>query len=114
MNLSTSSSSDGRLWLTAVQRVRYRVGSTCVVCTLYRVKQAGRPVGYALKAEDPHARYIYSVGCRRASAVALLAMTAAHRVAPCTLGDILADLTEAACAPVPIRPHTYLCKKMRK
>lgn len=93
MNMSTSPlTTDHRIWLRVVQKSHYRVGTARVTCTLYRVRQGRRTVGYALRATDNHGQYLYPVGRSHASAQALFAMIVRHAVAPCTLGDILADM----------------------
>lgn len=92
MNLTSAVSSDRRIRLTVHQKAAYSVGSTPVTCILYRVKQCGHFVGYALKLESSHEHYIYCVGRDRLSAYALFGVAVGQTVAPCTLGDILEDM----------------------
>lgn len=103
MHLTTTALSngrDGRIRMTICQRAAYAVGSTSVICVLYRVAQSCRMadhlfdhlIGYALEVRSPNERYLYPVGRNQLRAYALFGVIVGQAVAPCTLGDVLEDL----------------------
>lgn len=87
--------------LRAIRTATYTVGSVVVTCRLYQC-EGGSPSreteGYAIGMRACGQSYLYFLGwdARRAQRIYELMVSAA--VSPCTLRDVLEDLTTAGTA----------------
>ena len=105
--LSERGSSTARTWqFTALRNSTYPIGNGTVLCTLYRIDSESLGTDNFRPSPNPHAMARYAVGMDSGSEQALCLLNSVgesvdevfdmlvrHAVTPCTLPDVLADLS---------------------